>query len=713
MSNFVRLRSLAWRTLLATKLVVLGSSIAFASTPLENPYCNNYSATKLPFFGELHLHTGLSLDAIQYYTVATPTDAYNFAKGAPLILKAPGLPDRTAQLERKLDFAAVTDHSEWLASTNICFDESRFKSIAYYGPICTAIRKGRATGGQVASLTKMATVLAGALPNAVIETVKDNVSADSVPDWMEAIYNAREGSVCSFWPELCNTRETEVWTMIQKAAQDANDTTRNCGFTAFKGYEWTGTPFYNNLHRNVIFKNDKATPKAYGYFDSPTPEKLWDALDAECNNKGNGCQALAIPHNANLAGGLLYREKNSDFSTYTAKNALRRQKMEPLSEIMQAKGTSECFYSPGKAFGATDEECGFEQVVQKPICAAGDTSKDCVKLCSDMLVPMGGFIGHCVEPKDFLRGALRRGVLAQKNLGANPFKFGFIGSTDTHNGTAGHVDEFGFQGSHGTADATVAKRVSEPVSEGGAGLLSGLDFASKSRFYNPGALAVVWAEQNTRGALFNAMTRRETYATSGPRITLRMFGGFDLPDDICTKSNYAEEGYAKGVPMGGDLYQPALNSGKAPKFTVSAMKDAGTALNPGNNLQKIQMVKVWESGGESHEQVFDIVGDKTSSATPNLNTCAPATGGYTGLCTVWTDPNFDSSKQASYYARVIENSSCRFTKRQCNIEMAKQNLSCATIKADPAHELSGCCDGKAPDTIKERAWSSPIWYNAK
>jgi hypothetical protein len=709
MSNLVGLRSLAWRTVLAVNLAVLGGSIAFASTPLENPYCNNYSATKMPFFGELHLHTGLSLDAIQYYSAATPADAYNFAKGAPLILKSPGQPDRTAQLERKLDFAAVTDHAEWLGETNICFDESKFKSIAYYGPICTAIRKGRAAGGQVASITKMATTVPAAFPTGVIQVVRDLLGPD-MPNWLETAYNAREASVCTFWPGLCNTREKEVWTMIQQAAEDANDTTRNCSFTAFKGYEWSGTPLYNNLHRNVIFKNDKVTPKAYGFFDAPNPEKLWDMLDDDCSNKGNGCQVLTIPHNTNLAGGLMYQEKNSDFSQYTAQNALRRQKMEPLSEIIQAKGTSECFYSPGKAFGATDEECGFEQVVQKPICAKGDKSESCVKLCSDMLVPLGGFLGNCVEPKDLLRGAVRRGVLAQKNLGANPFKFGFIGSTDTHNGTAGAVDEFNFQGTHGTTDATVAKRVSTPAKNGG---LSGLDFTDSARFYNPGGLAVVWAEQNTRGSLFNAMTRRETYATSGPRMTLRMFGGFDLPDDICTKGNYAEAGYANGVPMGGDLYQQPSNSGKALKFTVSAMKDAGTQANPGNNLQKIQMVKVWESGGQSHEQVFDIVGDKTSNAMPDLNTCAPATGGYTGLCTVWTDPSFDKTKQASYYARVIENSSCRYTKRQCNIEMAKQKLTCADIKKNPTHELSGCCDGKTPDTIKERAWSSPIWYNAK
>jgi hypothetical protein len=642
--------------------------------------CDHYTPHKRPFFGDLHLHTGLSLDAVQYYTESTPETAYRFAKGEPMPQPvAEGEEPRYAQLERPLDFAAVTDHAEWLAVTNVCFDEDD-KALAFYSPYCVAMRTGRKVGSTIGSLTKLFSLAANAIP-----------------------YVPFEFNVCTLRPWLCNARERSVWEEITTAADNAHDFSSDCSFTALKGYEWTGTPLYNNLHRNVIFKTSEVPKRPIDYYDASTPEKLWSKLDRRCKSKAD-CDVLAIPHNANLAGGLMYKTETLWGRQYNAKMAKTRQQFEPISEIVQAKGASECFYDQSNPFGSNDEECAFEQVVQNKICTGDEADGEaCTFLCSDMIIPMGGFLGACVEPADFTRGALRRGLLAQSDIGENPFKFGFIGSTDTHNGTAGDVEEYNFEGVHGSSDATVAQRVTTPTET------TGLDFTDNTRFYNPGGLAVIWAEQNTREALFDAMVKRETYATSGTRIILRMFAGWNLDEGMCQSEDFVAQGYNQGVPMGGDLY-PTSDQSAAPKFAVSALMDAGIEGYPGTSLQKIQMVKLWESNGESFEQVYDIAGGKTD-ASVDLNTCLPTGSGYSSLCTVWSDPHFNKDQNASYYVRVLENDSCRYSKRQCNTELSKRGLTCSNI--DASHELYGCCDGKTPDTIQERAWSSPVWYNAQ
>lgn len=681
MSNCVSSRPLMRYLKLIIPLMLFSSALAYsaASQPPEMGGCKHYTPTKKPFFGDLHLHTGLSLDAVQYYTESTPETAYRFAKGEPMPIPGrPGEALRYAKLERPLDFAAVTDHAEWLAVTNVCFDEED-KGLSYYTPYCVTLRAGRKAGGTIGSLTKLFSVAANAIP-----------------------YVPFELSVCTAHPWLCRAREHSVWNEITTAADNANDESTDCSFTAFKAYEWSGTPLYNNLHRNVIFKTAEVTKKPYDYYNASTPEKLWHLLDKNCKKK-EGCDVLAIPHNANLSGGLLYKTETLYGKNYDVKLAKQRQQMEPLSEIMQAKGASECFPDKTSPFGSTDEECGFEQVVQNKICTGNEVGEACTPLCSDLLIPIGGFLGLCVEPGDFTRGALRRGLVAQTIIGENPLKFGFIGSTDTHNGTAGDVEEYGFEGSHGTSDATVSLRVSTQAKK------NPLDFTSHVRYYNPGGLAVVWAEQNTRSALFEAMARRETYATSGTRIILRMFGGWDLNQGMCQSSEFVEQGYANGVPMGGDLYkQEGRNT--APRFAVSALMDAGVEDYPGTSLQKIQMVKLWEENGQSYEKVYNIAGGETDAGV-DLDTCLPTGTGYSNLCSVWSDPEFNENQHASYYARVLENQSCRFSKRQCNSELEKRGLTCAEI--GEGHELYGCCDGKTPDTLQERAWSSPIWYNAK
>jgi hypothetical protein len=428
-------------------------------------------------------------------------------------------------------------------------------------------------------------------------------------------------------------------------------------FTTFIGYEWTSMPDNQNLHRNVIFRGAKVPPKPFSIFDSQKPEDLWTFLE---NVRKDGIEVLAIPHNANVSNGLMYDLVDSDGKPIDHVYAQRRMANEPVNEIAQAKGQSEAH--PG--LSPNDEFANFE-------------------LYEHLLVTnrLGKIAGS------YARQAYRRGLEIEEKVGANPYKFGVIGSTDYHSG-ASSSEEFNFPGGHGPLDATPQSRLRpEPTAAG-----------EPAGRFSAGGLAGVWAEENTREAIFDALKRKEVFATSGTRVKVRFFGGWGYPSTLNKDEAWIQKGYDDGVPMGGDLPAKPANA-TAPKFLVWALKDPESAT-----LQRLQVVKGWVEQSESKEAIFDVeCSDKLqpdpkthrcpdNGAKVNLNDCSVSKDkGAVELSTVWTDPTFKADQRAFYYARAIENPICRWS----TWDAVRNKLEL------PQH---------LPATMQERAWSSPIWY---
>ncbi|MBP6830151.1 MAG: DUF3604 domain-containing protein [Deltaproteobacteria bacterium] len=617
--------------------------------------CRRRNPLREPFFGDLHVHTGLSFDAASWGTRARPRDAYRFARGESVGLApydADGRATRTARLTRPLDFTAVTDHSEFLAETDLCTTPG---SALYDTRTCREQRETR-----LVAATDYALPLSSRMP-------------------------ARPAICRNENAELCAARLRTVWEETQQAAEEAYDRSDECRFTSFVGYEWTGSPGANNLHRNIIFRNASVPRSPTSYIEAPTPDQLWRALDRDCLATGTPCDALAIPHNSNQSAGLMFALTTEDGRPYDAAFAARRARLEPLVEIYQHKGSSECIPGAASLLASEDEACRFEQLTGVPCVAPGDPV-GCTPLCS---VGGGlGLAGACIEPADFVRPALRRGLAEYLRIGADPFHLGFIASTDTHNATPGLVEEDSWPGHAARGDDTAEGRLTP----------EGMGRPITIRLNSPGGLAVLWAEENTRDSLFGAMRRREAYATSGTRVVVRFFGGWSLPEGLCDARDLAEQGYALGVPMGSDL--PARPGGAgAPAFVVSALRDA-----MGSPLQRIEIVKGWADASGTHERVYRVDGE-ASGATVDPATCAArGTPGAATRCGVWRDPDFDPAAASFWYARVLEDPTCRWSRRLCN----ELRVDCARVpRGSP---LVACCDGSLPDTVQERAWTSPIWY---
>jgi hypothetical protein len=671
------------------------------SFPESRFACRDADPLRRPFFGDLHVHTAISMDAASYGVRTRPADAYRFAKGHPINLPPyqRGIATRQMALSRPLDFAGVSDHAEYMAEANICYDTS---SPGYLSPYCLFAR------GVGSNLVRAMDPISALIGFGQVQ--------EADPEFKR--------TMCSnpLWRGLCRTRAEGAWNEINQAAQEHND---QCRFTTFHGYEWTGTPDWSNLHRNVFFRNEVVQKVPVSYFEAPHVEKLWARVDAECNKADNNCEALLIPHNPNLGGGKMFTAMRSDTGApYDQSVAAQRARLEPLVEIYQHKGASECIRGPSNIPGfSNDQFCDFEQLYQRPICAEGEgwSRGGCIPLCRDFSLKLGGGMSAaCVEPGDFVRNSLRQGLELQSSLGINPFQFGIIGSTDTHSSTPGATGEDRWFGAMGERDADLEGIVSakdqgilvDIAKQLVPGVEAGIGFLTNLSAYSAGGLAVVWAEENTRDSLFEAMKRREAYGTSGSRIILRTFMGDHIPDNICQSPDLARVGYTSGVPMGGELPPDS----RAPKMVVSAMADSRPGAAP---LQRLQIIKGWvDVHGQSHEQVFDVAGDiRDYGEDPgvDLDSCALTRAGYNSMCQVWQDPDFDPSVDAFYYARVLENHSCRYTRRLCNEALEnyahEHGLSVWVARQNPPEHLAACYDGSISDTVQERAWSSPTWHN--
>jgi hypothetical protein len=605
------------------------------ATPIPEEPCPERNALRNVYFGDLHVHTAFSFDAYLRETRVTPRQAYRFARGEPLAI-APlddqGQGTRRVQLERPIDFAAVTDHSEFLGEMDVCLTPG---SPSYDSATCRQVRTD---------------------PTNAYATLGSRVTGTRL---------RRLPDVCGEGDAICLDAAASVWTRIQEAAADAYE---QCRFTTFVAYEYSRSPAGSTMHRNVFFRNDRV-PLPVSAFEQPAPQGLWQELKRTCLDAGTGCDVLAIPHNSNESTGRMFFVEYPGATTLEEQRAQARLRaaMEPLMEIYQHKGDSECMNGLSGIVGAPDEQCGFEK-----------RRDPGVEDCGDGVGQLGSIDFGCISRRDFARGALLAGLEERARLGVNPYPLGFIGSTDTHNGTPGNVEERSFAG-HGGIDDDKPELILSSIR------------------YSPGALVGVWAEENSRSAIFEALRRKETFATSGPRLSVRVFGGWDLPSDLCGNPDLVVAGYERGVPMGGTLAN-RLEGGGAPAFAISALRDPGTAEHPGTRLQRVQIIKGWIAAGEAHQRIYDVAGSPDNGASVDLSTCAALGNGADELCTVWMDPDFDASQPAFYYVRVLENPSCRWNTWLCN--------------GLPAAERPASCDDPAaPRTIQERAWTSPIWYD--
>jgi hypothetical protein len=489
------------------------------------------------------------------------------------------------------------------------------------------------------------------LPIAQKLQVKTEADATHVFEWLAASLGKNQPITELLTPEIKET----IWKQTIAIADEYNKPGK---FTAFVAYEWTSMPGNRNLHRNIFFRDSKHVPVApFSAIDSTHPEDLWAWMDAQ---RKQGNELLAISHNANLSDGLMFpMDVDSKGRPIDAAWAAERLKNEPLTEIKQVKGTSET----APTLSPTDEFASFELM------------NYLIGIPNSKSNPHGSYA----------REAFKNGLAMQDERGYNPYKFGFVGAGDAHN-TATSYSQSNYFGDHAMIDATPKERLAGKVVAGMTVLETGTS-----------GLGGVWAEENTRASIFDAMKRKETFGTSGVRIKVRLFGGWGYPNDVLEKKDWVKVGYAQGVPMGADL--PARTGNESPRFIVWAVKDPVDG-----NLDRIQIIKGWSKSGQTFEKVYDVVwaGDRkpdpTTGKVPAIgntvdikNASYTNTIGATELKQVWKDPDFDPTLNAFYYARVIQIPTPRWSTYD-------------------AKKLGVPPPSSVPATIQERAWTSPIWY---
>jgi hypothetical protein len=594
--------------------------------PSYSPYVGRNFPTK-PLFGDTHLHTSISLDAFGAGNKLGAEEAYRFARGEE-VRSATG---QRVRLSRPLDFLVIADHAEIFTTMEL-----------YKGNPDVLVDE------RTRKWHKMLN------------------SGDSDESWqavMEIVTSIGDGT----FPESMKDRKViqSVWRKHLALTELYNEPGK---FTAFGGYEWSSMPGGDNLHRVVIFKDGADTVGKIIPFsanDSNDPEDMWKFLAAY--EKDTGGSVLAIPHNGNLSNGLMFDTKTWTGKALSKAYANTRMRWEPLYEATQLKGDSEAhpFLSPNDEFADYETWDAYNL----------DMSKKNEK---------------SMIPREYAREALKNGLALETKLGVNPFKFGIIGSTDSHISLAA-VEEENFLGKYSNLEPS-AERWNHVSMKSVDGKTMIMGWQAVSSGY-----AAVWATENTREAIFDAMKRKETYATTGPRMVVRFFGGWDFVEEDTNNRLPAKVGYEKGVPMGGDLYNAP--KGKAPTFLVAALRDPYSG-----NLDRIQIIKGWlDAKGKTQEKVFNVAwsGDRKLNASGKLsavgNTVDVAnatwknTIGSSELLTVWKDPDFDPEQRAFYYVRVIEIPTPRWT-------------------AYDAKRYDVKMSDEVPMVTQERAYTSPIWY---
>jgi len=584
----------------------------------SNPFRNAY-------FGDTHIHTILSFDAYLMGTRRTPDDAYEFAKGAA-IEHASGF---MMQMKKPLDFLAVSDHAFYLGMMReVAEGRGDYEDHA----LTPAIRGATSAQGS------------GAAFQAVLGHLRARYNDPNLPDDLDNRTVARS-----------------AWQEIIESAERHNDPGN---FTTFIGYEYTTSgPATENLHRNVIYRGREVPVQPFSRLDSTNPEDLWAWMD---NNRADGMESLAIPHNSNGSDGWMFPKTNWAGDPIDAAYAETRMRNEPIVENTQVKGTSDTH----PLLSPNDEWADFELMELKV--ATTQPSK---------------------APGGYVREAYLNGLVMEATGGFNPYKFGVIGASDTHN-AAGSFEEDNYWSKTGLTDIEPFMRGSVPLPNSPP---DAPEYANgASQYWGASGLAGVWAESNTRDAIYDAFRRKETFSTSGPHIKVRFFAGYDYDADLVAASDILAQAYEKGVPMGADLMS---DGGRSPKFLVWAARDTDSVP-----LQRLQIIKGWLENGEPREAVIDIAcsdGGLVDPATQrcpdngasvDLGSCAvTADIGASQIITVWEDPDFDANQKAFYYVRVLENPKCRWS-----------TWDAIRAGVQPRPDMHA--------TIQDRAWTSPIWY---
>ena len=575
----------------------------------------NAQGTQL-LWGDTHLHTSNSLDAFQTGNFnADPDTAFRFAKGLPVLHSSLKV---KVHILRPLDFLVVSDHAEQMALQAETLKGNPLIMATTWGKTLQASLKQNPAGGM------------RGLSQADVQQRNRDMETTAI--------------------------RQSIWGKQVDAAERYNEPGK---FTAFIGWEWTVHPGGKNLHRVVFTTANAETAKKFLPFtanDSQKPEDLWAWLDK--TRLESGAEFIAIPHNSNLSGGLMFDMVDSAGRPMTAEYARMRIRWEPVMEVTQEKGTSEVH----PELSPNDEFAEFE--IRRKLLGGAPTPSN---------------------KADYARSALLRGLEIEQSVGVNPYKFGMIGASDSHTGLSS-VEETDYWG----------KLVVDSLPQDRYKPAAPVIFPAWEM--SAGGIAGVWATANTREAIAAAFTRKEVYATTGPRIALRVFGGFSFAAADANARDVATVGYGKGIPMGGDLSNAP--KGKAPSLLIHAVKDPISG-----NLDRVQVIKGWlDTAGQTHEHIYDVVwaGNRKIDAKGKLpaigNTVDVKSATYTNtigaaqLATVWTDPDFNLAQRAFYYVRVIE------------IPTPRHSLYDAVALGIDVKETH------QPATIQERAYSSPIWY---